>query len=112
MINIIKSSLEGKIHICDIYNQSTLEWRNWQTRMIQVHVGNPRGGSSPLSSTNFRSAALYFVRLLLPPAAYFYVRLSRASSSSLYSLHLFVGYFFMLTMSKPSSGWFAIKERT
>ena len=32
-------------------------WRNWQTRMIQVHVGN-RAGSSPVIRTKAATALL------------------------------------------------------
>ena len=33
-------------------------WRNWQTRTVQVRVGN-RGGSNPLDRTNKKQTGLY-----------------------------------------------------
>ncbi len=34
-------------------------WRNWQTRMIQVHVGN-HAGSSPVIRTNIAKTTAFF----------------------------------------------------
>ena len=42
-------------YVVDLANYSfnMRMWRNWQTRMIQVHVGN-HAGSSPVIRTRYR----------------------------------------------------------